>query len=433
MNDDPILHASDANAEEPPKITGRQVPMRAITIAALGIAAVIVGLGIWLLSDGGPSLKEAAMKSATTAPDIVWEKNFGGKRIDAARDIAILDRNEFVVAARSRSQNERGDEKIWLLNINGRGDLRWQRSYGGAEHQWVTGVERMPDGGMVLVGASGNKRAIQAAAWIIRTDNQGKVIWQRRFGGAKADGATGVVVLPDGGLAVSGSISSKGKGDYDGWLIRLDRRGRLLWDRTYGGSYEDTIFAITAMPDGGFTLAGSTVSDGAGGGDGWLVRIDGDGAELWNKTFGGTDYDVLNSVVTTVDGGLVAAGHTRSKGPAGGGAWLLKLNAKGELAWERVMGGPGMSLANKVIALDDGGIVMVGLAKPSDNKGGEDAWIVRYDGAGTQRWLKTFPGAGDDNLLSIVMLRDGGFMAAGFTDSKGSGKGDVWLMRLGYK
>lgn len=433
MSDDPSLHLSETDLEEPPKVTGRTVPMRAITIAAVGMAAVIIGVGAWLVADSGPSLEEAARKSANAPPQLVWERTYGGSRIDAARDIARLGDNEFAVVARSRSQSERGDERIWLLNVNGRGDLLWQKTYGGAEHQWVTGVGRMPDGGLVLVGASGKKRAIQAAAWIVRTDREGKVVWQRRFGGAKADGATGVVVLADGGLAVSGSISSRGKGDFDGWLIRLDSRGKLLWDRTYGGPYEDTIFSITAMPDGGFTMAGSTVSAGEGGGDGWLVRIDGNGAELWNKTFGGNDYDVLNSVVTAIDGTLIAAGHTRSQGPPGGGAWLLKLNDKGDLVWQRVLGGPGMSLANRVIALDDGGIVMVGLSKPSERKTGEEAWIARYDADGSQRWLKPFTGSRDENLLSILMLRDGGFLAAGFTNSKGKGRGDVWLMRLGYK
>lgn len=433
MNEDPSSHPAHDGAEEPPKVTGRQVPMRAITIVALGIAGLIVGAGVWLLSDAGPTLREAAQKSATLAPTLVWQRTYGDKRIDAARDIAVMERNEFAVVARTRSQGTRGDENIWLLRVNGRGDLRWQRSYGGTDHQWVTGVRRMPDGGLVLVGASGKKRAIQAAAWVIRTDSDGKVVWQRRFGGEKADGATGVVVLADGGLAVSGSISSKGSGNFDGWLIRLDRNGRLLWDRTYGGPDEDTIFAISAMADGGFAMAGSTVSHGEGGGDGWLLRVDDEGAELWNKTYGGADYDVLNSITTAVDGGLVAAGHTRSKGPPGGGAWLLKLDAKGNLVWERVMGGPGMSLANKVIALDDGGIVMVGLAKPSEAKGGEEAWITRYDATGTQRWLKAFTGSGDENLLSVAMLRDGGFLGAGFTNSKGAGQGDVWLLRLGYR
>lgn len=419
--------------EEEPKVTGRQVPMRAITIAALGVAAVIVGAGVWLMTDAGPDMREVAARSAARAPDIVWQRTYGGKRIDAARDIAVLGRNKFAVVARSRSQNAQGDEDIWLLRLNGRGDVKWERAYGGSAQQWVTGIGRMPDGGLVLVGASGKKRAIQAAAWIIRTDSKGKVVWQRRFGGDKADGATGVVVLPDGGIAVSGSISSRGRGDYDGWLIRLDRRGKLIWDRTFGGSEEDTLFAVVATGDGGFALAGSTVSTGAGGGDGWLLKVSATGNQLWSRTFGGEEYDVLNSLARTQDGGFVAAGHTRSQGPPGGGAWLLKLDGSGKMVWQRVLGGPGMSLANKVIALDDGGIVMVGLSRPAENDGREDAWMARYAANGSQQWIKSFAGSGDDNLLAVAPLVDGGFLGAGFTNSSGKGDGDVWILRFGYK
>lgn len=419
--------------DELPKVTGRQVPMRTITIVVLFAAAVIVGLGAWLMSDGGPTLLEASQKSAAGPPDVIWDKTFGEKHLDAARDIAVINKNQFVIAARTRSKSEQANEAVWLLRINGRGVLQSERSFGGDKQQWVTGVGKMPDGGLVLVGASGKKRAIQAAAWVARTNSSGKVLWQRTFGGTKADGATGVVVLADGGLAIAGSISSKGSGNFDGWLIRLDRNGQLLWDRTFGGSQEDTFFAISATKDGGFAMVGSTVAAGEGGGDGWLVRVNGKGEEQWSKTFGGENYDVLNSIVTTPEGEFIVAGHTRSKGPPGGGAWLLKIGAKGKVVWERVMAGPGMSLANKVIALDDGGIVMVGLSRPSENSGDENAWMGRYDAGGKRLWLKSFGGEGDDNLLSVAFLRDGGFLGAGFTTTKGKGKGDVWLIRLGYK
>jgi hypothetical protein len=112
--------------------------------------------------------------------------------------------------------------------------------------------------------------------------------WEKILGGEKDDLLLSAVALPDGGYAVGGGTASKGAGQTDFWALRLDAKGNVVWDKTFGGPKDDspTRKALAALPDGGFALAGGTYSKGAGDADVWVVRLDGNGNVLWDRTFG---------------------------------------------------------------------------------------------------------------------------------------------------
>ena len=112
------------------------------------------------------------------------------------------------------------------------------------------------------------------------------VVWEKTFGGAKADVAYSIVALPDGGFAVAGVTKSKGAGNKDAWVLRLDGKGRILWEKAFGGAKADLAYSIIALPDGGFAVAGETKSKGADKWDAWVLRLDGTGRMLWEKNFG---------------------------------------------------------------------------------------------------------------------------------------------------
>jgi hypothetical protein len=100
------------------------------------------------------------------------------------------------------------------------------------------------------------------------------VVWDRTYGGWRFDSASSIVALADGGLAVAGMTKSKGAGKRDMWVLRLDEAGNVLWDHTYGGAHEDRATSIVALADGGFAVAGYTESKGAGNRDMWVLRLD---------------------------------------------------------------------------------------------------------------------------------------------------------------
>ncbi|WP_448516707.1 hypothetical protein [Pseudothermotoga sp.] len=159
---------------------------------------------------------------------------------------------------------------------------------------------------------------------IVRTD-----AWQRVFGGSYDDIAYSIQQTSDGGYIVAGYTESFGAGGKDVYVLKLDADGNKVWERTFGGSYDDIAFSIQQTSDGGYIVAGYTGSFGAGSGDVYVLKLDADGNKVWEKTFGGIHYDQANSVQQVSDGGYIVAGYTESFGAGIRDVYVLKLDKYG--------------------------------------------------------------------------------------------------------
>jgi predicted secreted protein len=142
-----------------------------------------------------------------------------------------------------------------------------------------------------------------------------------------------LIQTSDGGYALAGSTQSFGAGSWDFWLVKTDAAGNAQWNRTYGGTSDDEAYALVQTVDGGYALAGYTGSIGAGYYDFWLVKTDASGNEQWNKTYGGTGDDDASALVQTGDGGYALAGRTESFGAGNYDFWLVKTDVESGLAW----------------------------------------------------------------------------------------------------
>jgi len=180
-------------------------------------------------------------------------------------------------------------------------------------------------GGMlsVLVGAF-NVSMVEAAP--SGSSEPPATEWNKTYGGASWDYAFSVVQTSEGGYAIAGATSSFGVGSLDFWLVKTDADGNMQWNKTYGGADGDMAYSVVQTGDLGYAMAGYTRSFGAGEHDVWLVKTDGSGSVQWNKTYGGTALEWARSVVQTSDGGYAIAGATHSFG-VGGDFWLIKLEA----------------------------------------------------------------------------------------------------------
>lgn len=138
--------------------------------------------------------------------------------------------------------------------------------------------------------------------------------WNQTYGGIRQEEGNSLIQMADGGFVLGGETWSYGTGAYDMWLVKIDAAGVAQWNRTYGGTSVDRVNSLVQTVDGGFALAGSTTSYGAGKSDMWLVKTDANGIAQWNRTYGGTSSEWLEALIQTTDGGFALAGHTYSYG-----------------------------------------------------------------------------------------------------------------------
>jgi len=325
---------------------------------------------------GGP---DAWVLRLDAGGDPVWQAAFGGSGSDVAYAVRVTADGGFVLCGYTSSSTAGGDVRAWVFRLDAGGGLVWQKAYGpGVAYD----VRPMPDGGFVVVGATTAFGAAGLDAWVLRLDAQGNILWQRRYGGGGSDVGYSVRVTSDGGFVVAGFTTSFGAGSYDAWVLRLDASGNVLWQRAYGGGLQDWADSVDLTPDGGFVVAGYTESLGAGQNDVWVLKLDASGNVQWTATYGDTADDYAYAVQALPDGGFVVAGYTTSFGAVYlGDFWVLRLGSDGTIVWQKRYGGVSYDWAYAVQSTPDGGFVVAGMSQ-SFNALNRDVWVVRTDGTG---------------------------------------------------
>jgi len=246
--------------------------------------------------------------------------------------------------------------------------------------------------------------------------------WNRTYGGEMDDRGYAIADAGDGYL-LGGLTLSYGKGNGDAYLVRVDEDGNEMWERVYGGSEEDGIYDILKI-ENAFILAGKTESFGHGGYDAWLLKVDEEGNEIWNKTYGGELGDYIYSI-EEVTAGYVMAG-TKMTPHLDYDAWLLKVDEEGNEIWEKTYGGAGDEIAADASFTGDGYVIAGNLLIFEEQI--SDAFIIKTDGEGNEIWNNTYGGAYMDTFNSIMAINDG-YVAAGFYDLL-SKRGGGWIVGL---
>ncbi len=346
--------------------------------------------------------------------------------------------------------------------------IQWQKALGGTGYEFVDiGKRRLQsaDGGYIMVGYSnsnnGDVTANHGASdfWVTKLDALGTLQWQKSLGGSSVDEATSVQQTIDGGYIIAGSTTSNdgdvtgNHGDRDIWIIKLAATGTIEWQRTLGGTGNDAGYAIQQTNDGSFIVAGRTfsnngdVSGNHGASDIWIIKLDGSGTMLWNKTFGGSVEDESKSIQQTSDGGYIVAGYTFSNNGdvldnnGASDLWVIKLDAIGTLQWQKTFGGTSTDIATSIQQTSDAGFIVAGYTSSnngdvSGSHGGLDYWVLKLDAIGTLQWQKTLGGTSTDIATSVHQTSDAGFIVAGQTDSNNGdiinnhGNTDVWIVKL---
>jgi len=304
----------------------------------------------------------------------------------------------------------------------------FERTYGGSSVDWGNSVHQTMDGGFIIAGLTMSFGAGNADLYLIRTDLSGDTLWTRTYGGTAWDEGYSVRETSDGGFIIGGLTSSFGSGLGDFYLMRTDSLGDTLWSKTYGGTLDEHGYSVQETSDGGFILAGETESYGAGLADVYLVRTNSFGDTLWTKTYGGTDSDVGFSVQETSDGGYIITGWTWSFGAGSVDVYLIRTNSSGDTLWTRTYGDSLDDFGTSVQQTSDGGYIITGWTT-SFGAGLSDIHLLRTDSSGNILWTKIYGGINWDDGWFVQETFDGGFVITGYTESFGSGSGDLYLIR----
>jgi hypothetical protein len=250
----------------------------------------------------------------------------------------------------------------------------------------------------------------------------------KTYGGADWELAYSVQQTSDGGYIVAGYTYSLGVDSGDIFLIKTDANGNLQWAKTYRGTDWEEAYSVQQTYDGGYIVAGWTSSFGAGYYDIFLIKTDANGNLQWAKTYGGTYWDDAYSVQQTSDGGYIVAGWTLSFGAGDYDIFLIKTDASGNIQWAKTYGGTSGEGAYSVQQTSDGGYIVAGVTY-SFSADWSDIFLIKTDANGNIQWAKTYGGIVDEYAYSVQQTSDGGYIVAGDTRSFGAGRGDIFLIK----
>lgn len=372
----------------------------------------------------------SSLRALIDPPTATWIKTYGGTQWDEPYSVIQTSDGGHAVAGCSNSSGA-GDFDFWLVKIDSAGNHLWNKTYGGTGEDCAYSVVQVGGGGYAIAGYTysyGAGTPTYSNFWLVMTDSAGNHLWNKTCGGTKDDYAYSIVQTGDGGYAIAGTTYSYGVGFSDFWLVKTDAGGNVQWNQTYGGANADEAYTVVQTGDGGYALAGYTVSFGLNG-DFWLVKTDASGNKLWSTPCGGSSYEYCMSMVQTGDGGYAMVGYTGSSGAGSDDFWLVKTDSSGNMQWNRTYGGVDRDFANSVVHTVDGGYALAG-STFSFGSGEEDFWMVKTDSAGNQQWNKTWGGASYDYSWFVMLTREGGYLVGGSTGSFGEGSSDFMLVKL---
>lgn len=216
--------------------------------------------------------------------------------------------------------------------------IHFLKSYGNSGYDYGRDIKQTPDTGYIATGSSSSFSTANADAFLLKIDSLGNFKWSYNYGGADSDWGNSVVITYDSTYALAGYTNSFGAGGFDFYLVRAGEFGAPLWEKTYGGSDWDKASSLAEIAsDSGFVLVGETYSYGNGAKDIYIVRTNKNGDTLWTKTYGGTEDDWASGVIIDGDS-IVVCGGTESYGAGMSDGIILKMDMNGNIGWVKVVG-----------------------------------------------------------------------------------------------
>lgn len=352
-----------------------------------------------------------------------FQKTIGSTEADYAMAVVQTTDGGYATCGTSYSFGS-NNSQIYLVKTDGNGDTLWTHTYDFGSLDFGYAMQLTSDGGFIIAGRTFTDLVTYDDVLLMKLSADGEFEWAKAYGGIEQDHANAVQQTDDGGYIIAGYTVSYGEGLPDIYLLKTDTEGDIEWTKTYGGNVTDEAYSVWQNTDGGYILAGGVRSN-LPDYQAHIMRTNASGDIVWSKSVSGSDGSGFYSVQQTADGGFIAAGTT-SIG-LNYDLLLSKFDASGENIWSKQIGGGGDNFCYQVKQAADGGYALAGYYVVMAM--GADAYLVRTDENGDTLWTKTYGGSADDQAKGFTFTNDGGYMLCGHTSSSGFGNVDFYNVK----
>jgi hypothetical protein len=423
--------------------------------------------------------------TTSNAQDILWEKSYGGKHAEYLFDAQPTADYGFILAGSSisgktgnKEDASKGDLDYWVWKMDEKGDLDWQKSFGGTGVDLLQSIRITSDGGYVLAGISNSKKGLDKQEdckgnddfWIIKLNAKGNELWQKTIGGSGQEKLHSITITSDRGYLLAGSSASykslksstgiedvygkteNTRGNLDYWVVKLKNDGTVEWQKTFGGKYVDELKGVAILKNGNYLVAGTSNSSVSGDkteenlglNDYWLLQLDPFGNLVWQKTIGGTQDDNLFTVTATKDGGFIVGGNsnsststTKTRGSEkGSDFWVVKFDAESSIQWQESYNYGEYDVLTSIIENIDETYLIGGYAQSEinssnssslskvkkgikgDKEGINDYIALKINAKGEEIWTQTAGSNGEEVMRKMLETRDGGYLLTGTSNGK---------------
>ena len=362
-------------------------------------------------------------------PATIPPRTFGSQQYESARDI-VASHDGYLLAGMA-STAAGGFIDGYLLKLDRRGVKQWENSFGGKQDDRFFSAIEVKAGGYAACGYTSSYGAGGNDFYLVRTDRKGNLIFQKAYGKDLNEEANCMLETADGGFILAGNTQLSAKSSYEAaYIVKTDPDGNMVWDRVIKGKKTMTASCIIRSGDGGYAISG--ISDL---GDGVLrnmslIRTDAKGNTIWTRVYGQRSSETGSMAVLADDGGYALVG-TKSTEKNSADIYLVRTDDNGYEKWSMTYGGPGIDQGITVMNSGDGGF-FIGANSESFSSGSSDIFIIRVDAKGAVLWSRNYGTHKDDYIGNMVL--DGKSLAVcGWSGVDGQGNYDIYFFKSDLK
>jgi hypothetical protein len=285
-----------------------------------------------------------------------------------------------------------------VLKLDAQGEILWHLSWGNQYQDLAWSVAETFDGGYIVGGSS------RSGAQVFKLNYDGEIEWNWSYVWVAFGDARSIQQTMDGGY-----IYLHDHGGYFS-IVKLDQNGEITWKWIYERTPVNKAFSIKETIDGGYVVVGYTSQiEGRVSEHVWILKLSADGTVEWQKAYGGEGGDRANSVKQTNDGGYIVAGTTKSFGAGDEDIWVIKLTAVGNIEWQRTYGTEKEDMGFAIEQSDDGGYILACKVDLHFS-------FIKLNSSGVVEWQKTFEGGRGSGItdwaINIQKTQEGGYVTA---------------------